>query len=321
MPGLLTFQPIFKERIWGGRNLERLYGKKLPPGAIGESWEITDRPEGISVVDRGPQAGADLHGLLERHGRELLGEARAAQGRFPLLVKILDAEDKLSLQVHPPPEVAARLGGEPKTEMWYIADAAPGAELYVGLRRGITKAEFARAIEKGTVADCFHRLKVRAGDAIFLPSGRVHAIGAGLVIFEIQQNSDTTYRVFDWNRLDDRGKPRDLHIAQSLESIDFADYEPGLITSVCSGNGHAQRVLVEDSLFTVRQHRLEPGSACELTGPRCAVVGVIAGTITIENDRESVGLKPGGFCLVAASAMPVTLKAGQSSSFLEAVPG
>ena len=127
-----------------------------------------------------------------------------------------------------PPAKAAELGGEPKTEMWFIADAAPGAELFVGLKRGITRAEFEKKVRTGDVAECFHRVPVRAGDAMFLPSGRVHAIGAGLVIFEIQQNSDTTYRVFDWNRVGLDGKPRELHVAQSLASIDFNDFEPAL---------------------------------------------------------------------------------------------
>src|SRR3954471_19309448 len=229
----LTFQPIFKERVWGGRALERLYGKKLPAGVpIGESWEISDRPGDASVIANGPLAGKDLRWLMEHHERELLGETKSANGRFPLLIKILDAQEKLSLQVHPPAHKAAELKGEPKTEAWYIADAAPGAELYVGLKCGVTRAEFETKIKTGAVAECFHRVPVKAGDTMFLPSGRVHAIGAGLVIFEIQQNSDTTYRVFDWNRVGLDGIPRDLHVAQSLSSIDFEDFEPRLVSAL-----------------------------------------------------------------------------------------
>src|SRR5205085_418939 len=173
----------------------------------------------------------DLHWLVVNHAAELLGEVKTHQGRLPLLIKILDAQEKLSLQVHPPPEKAAELGGEPKTEMWYITDAAPGAELYVGLKKGVTREELEQKIQAGTVAQCFHRITVKAGDAMFLPSGRVHAIGAGLVLFEIQQNSDTTYRVFDWNRLGLDGKPRALHVPQSLASINFEDFEPPLINN------------------------------------------------------------------------------------------
>src|SRR5205823_11147865 len=174
--------------------------------------------------------------LAEHHDQELLGTVRLQHGRFPLLIKILDAQQKLSLQVHPPPKQAAELGGEPKTEMWYIAEAAPGAELFVGLKRGVTREEFERKIQDGTVAECIHALKVQTGDAMLLPSGRIHAIGAGNVIFEIQQNSDTTYRVFDWNRLGLDGKPRQLHIAEALASIDFNDVEPAPIRSRYSRN-------------------------------------------------------------------------------------
>ncbi len=228
-----TFQPIFKDRIWGGRELERLYGKSLPAGkVIGEAWEITDRDGDSSVITNGPLAGKTLGWLMANHGVELLGTARPATGgNFPILCKILDAREKLSLQVHPPAAKAADLKGEPKTEMWYIADAGPGAELYVGLKPGVTRAEFEQKISDGTVSDCFHRIPVQAGDTMFLPSGRVHAIGDRLVIFEIQQNSDTTYRVFDWNRVGLDGKPRELHVAQSLASIDFNDFAPELVTT------------------------------------------------------------------------------------------
>ncbi len=202
----LKFHPIFKERVWGGRKLEELFEKKLPPNApIGESWEITHRPEGVSVIANGSLAGKNLHWLMEHHSQELLGPARSQDGRFPLLIKILDAREKLSLQVHPPARLAAQLGGEPKTEMWYIAHAQAGAELYVGLRRGVSRAEFERRIRDGTVADCFHRVEVKAGDVMFLPSGRVHAIGAGVVIFEIQQNSSDMGR----NRGTNRGRSRE----------------------------------------------------------------------------------------------------------------
>ena len=208
----LVFQPLFKERVWGGRELERLYAKKLPLSkTIGESWEISDRPGDASVIANGPLAGKNLRWLMEHQATEVLGSAKpAAEGRFPLLCKILDARERLSLQVHPPAGKAKELNGEPKTEMWYIADAAPDASLYVGLKHGVTRAQFEKKVADGSVAECFHRIPVRAGDAMFLPSGRVHAIGDGLVIFEIQQNSDTTYRVFDWNRVGLDGKPREL---------------------------------------------------------------------------------------------------------------
>ncbi len=225
----LSFRPLFMERVWGGHRLAEMPGKHAPGGApIGESWELVDREDAQSVVGRGPLAGATLHELWTKFRGEVFGVRVPDSPRFPLLAKILDAQETLSVQVHPPAEIAASLKGEPKTEMWYLLDAAKGAELFAGFRRGTTREEFERALGEGRVADLLHRVPVRAGDAMFIPSGRCHAIGAGCLIVEIQQNSDTTYRVFDWNRTGLDGKPRALHVAESLASIDFADHEPAL---------------------------------------------------------------------------------------------
>ncbi len=319
----LTFHPIFKERVWGGRRLEQLYHKALPPGVpIGESWEISDRPGDGSVIANGPMAGKDLRWLMEQHAAELLGAAASEHRRFPLLVKILDAQDTLSLQVHPPAALAARLGGEPKTEMWYVAEAAPQAQLYVGLKRGVTRAEFERKLRAGAVAECFHRVGVRAGDAMSLPSGRVHALGSGLVIFEIQQNSDTTYRVFDWNRLGLDGKPRQLHVAQSLASIDFADFEPALVRGGFAGTGPAKvRALVRDPLFTVEAWQLEPASAAPLAPGRAHILGLLNGRLCVRHGQAELWLAPGQFCLVPASLDTVELRAEAAASFLRADVG
>jgi mannose-6-phosphate isomerase len=299
----LTFHPLFKDRVWGGRELERLYRKPLPAGRpIGESWEISDRPGDVSVIANGPLAGKNLRWLMENHRAELLGDAKPAAGeRFPLLCKILDAREKLSLQVHPPAHKAAELGGEPKTEMWFIADAAPGAELFVGLKRGVTRAEFEKKIETGEVAECFHHVPVRAGDAMFLPSGRVHAIGAGLVIFEIQQNSDTTYRVFDWNRVGLDGKPRELHVAQSLASIDFNDFEPALIGTKSAAAGKIQkRALVNSPLFNVETWKLNSGGDGLLKSKKMQIVAVTNGEAEVAAGSAVVKLSAGQFCLIPA---------------------
>jgi mannose-6-phosphate isomerase len=300
----LTFHPIFKERIWGGREIERLYGKKLPPGkVIGESWEISDRPNDESIIANGKFAGKSLHWLMENHRDELLGDAKPAnKNRFPLLIKILDAREKLSLQVHPPTSKAAELKGEPKTEMWFIAAAAPGAELFVGLKRGVTRAEFEKKISDGSVAECFHRVPVRTGDTMFLPSGRVHAIGAGLVIFEIQQNSDTTYRVFDWNRSGLDGRPRELHVAQSLASIDFDDFEPKLASEKISGDGKVKsRLLVRDKLFNVENLEIKTGVIATLKEQKLQIVAAVRGQIEIKGGSENINLSAGQFCLIPAS--------------------
>jgi mannose-6-phosphate isomerase len=314
----LTFQPIFKQRVWGGRELERLFHKSLPAGVpIGESWEISDWPGDVSVIANGPLAGKDLRWLMEQHAAELLGGAKPHGDRFPLLIKILDAREKLSLQVHPPLAKAASLGGEPKTEMWYIAKSAPGAELYVGLKHGVTRAEFESKLRTGAVAECFHRVSVRPGDAMFLPSGRVHSLGAGLVIFEIQQNSDTTYRVFDWNRLGLDGKPRELHIPQSLASIDFKDFEPALLPSAFVQNGAQRgRPLVRDPLFTAEAHQVDAGANVPLRPNKMQIIGLVAGRLEVREGQGTLTLAPGQFCLVPASLAQVVLRAKTPAIFL-----
>jgi len=316
----LIFHPIFKERIWGGREIEKLYGKKLPSGkVIGESWEISDRPGDESVIANGQFAGKNLRWLMENHARDLLGDAKpASENRFPLLVKILDAREKLSLQVHPPAGKAAELKGEPKTEMWFIADAAPGAELFVGLKRGVTRAEFEKKISDGSVADCFHRVPVRAGDTMFLPSGRVHAIGDGLVIFEIQQNSDTTYRVFDWNRVGLDGQPRDLHIAQSLASIDFNDFEPKLAGGKSAGDDKIKsRSLVRDKLFDVEHLEIKSGASVKLKPRKLQIIAAVRGELEVGSDSVRVKLSAGQFCLIPASLERTEILAKSDAGFLQ----
>jgi len=319
----LTCEPIFKERVWGGRNLQRLYHKALPPGLIiGESWEISDRPGDASVIANGRFAGKDLHWLMDNHRAELLGEVSPIHGRFPLLVKILDAQEKLSLQVHPPAGKAVELGGEPKTELWYITEAEPGAELYVGLKRGVTRLEFERKLRDGSVAECFHRLGVRSGDVMFLPSGRVHALGSGLVIFEIQQNSDTTYRVFDWNRVGLDGKPRDLHIPQSLASIDFADFEPALLRAPFAVAGPVQvRRLVTDTSFTVEACQLAADAGLRLPPNKMQVIAALNGIVEIRTNEGSLVLSAGQFGLVPASVQGAKVLTRDGASLLRVEGG
>ncbi|HEX4638253.1 MAG TPA: type I phosphomannose isomerase catalytic subunit [Chthoniobacterales bacterium] len=286
----LTFEPIFMERIWGGRKLAELFGKNLPAGKrIGESWEIVDRPEAQSVVANGDLKGKTLHELWSQDRQSIFGDVPDTP-RFPLLIKILDAQEKLSLQVHPPEKIAAQLGGEPKTECWYVAAAEENAELFVGFGKPTTREEFKRCLENGTVADCLHALPVKPGDVMFLPSGRFHAIGAGNVLIEVQQNSDTTYRVFDWNRVDEStGKPRPLHVDQALECIDFRDIVPKL------GQPMGES-LVRNELFEMQKWNLSGSREIAPIG-QFAIVCCLSGAIACGD----VDLKPGEFCLVPAS--------------------
>ena len=319
----LTFHPRFKERVWGGRRLEQMYGKALPPAvSIGESWEISDRPGDISIVANGHLAGQDLHFLVHEFRQRLLGYIPPDEkSRFPLLIKILDSRDRLSLQVHPPFAKASALGGEPKTEFWYIADAAPGAQLYVGLKRGCTRDEFIHAMKQGTVEECFHRVPVQTGDAMFLPSGRVHALGAGIVIFEVQQNSDTTYRVFDWNRLGLDGKPRDLHIKEALESIDFDDFEPELIRPPRSPGPRELVSLVKNPLFSIDLAVLASGEELPLGQRGMQIICVIAGDVEISGAQSTVSLSSGKFCLLPACLENPLIRASHSATLLRVVAG
>ena len=280
----IRLKPLYMKRLWGGRTLERTYQRQLPAGdQIGESWEVVDRDAEQSVVVGGQLDGLSLHELWTRHRSEIFGERAPHTPRFPLLIKILDARDRLSIQVHPPAGVARELSGEPKTEMWYIAHADPGAVLYVGVTPGIDAAAFQRAIDTETVEQVIHRLPVRSGDFIFVPSGRLHAIGAGLLIFEIQQNSDTTYRVYDWGRLGPDGKPRDLHIEQSLKCVDFTDNEPSL--------GEARDgVLVSCAHFTVGETVLAPGSCAPHGAPgEFSIISVVEGDAMLGEMRLVAG--------------------------------
>ena len=318
----LVFEPRFKERVWGGRRLEALYGKALPRDVpIGESWEISDRPGDESVTTNGPLAGMTLRELMAQHGPDILGGASpAAEGRFPLLCKILDAREKLSLQVHPPPR-AGHLG-DPKTEMWYIAHAEPGAELFVGLKPGTTRESFAMAIDTGSVAECFHRITVRSGDVMYLPSGRVHAIGAGLVIFEIQQNSDTTFRVYDWDRAGLDGRPRELHVAQSLESIDFTDVEPALVDAPpARKNGFSVRALVDDALFHTDLIEAEEAGDLRPGAGRLFILAMIEGSAGVHGGGVTTMLRPGDFCLLPASVPDTAIEAAAGARFLLVEPG
>jgi len=300
----LTFQPLFIERMWGGRRLESEFHKKLPPEKrIGESWEIVDRSEAQSVVAGGPLKGKTLHELWTEYREEIFGEAplrlRSGQAstarearalpRFPVLIKILDAQEKLSLQVHPPENVASRLGGEPKSEFWYVAAAEPGAELFLGFREPITRENFAESLRDGSVVSNIHRIPVQSGDAVFLPAGRVHAIGAGSLLIEIQQNSDTTYRAFDWNRTDPAtGTKRDLHVEQAIQCIDFGDLQPQLIQS-------EDDLLICDRLFEIRKWNLD--EAREAAPPRqFAIVCCLTGNLSCGDAT----LAPGEFFLVPA---------------------
>lgn len=301
MREILRFQPLYQERVWGGNALAAVFDRTLPSAnPIGESWEVVDRAEAQSVVKEGAHAGASLRDLLRKHTAAIMGPEWPAERPFPILVKWLDCRERLSLQVHPPAAVAEGLGGEPKTENWYIADTAPGAQLIVGLKTGVTRAAFEKAIIEQNVEDCVHKFRVAEGDSILVHSGQVHAIDAGNLILEIQQNSDTTYRVYDWGRAGLDGKPRKLHVSEALKCIQWDDFEPAPVRAAPTS-----AVIADCEEFLIRRVVLQPGDKIEFAAkqqPR--LLSMVSGSLKIGGvvlGRGDNALLPyaGGFKAVA----------------------
>jgi mannose-6-phosphate isomerase len=303
----LRFQPVYQTRVWGGRRLESLLGRHLPDARpYGESWEICDRSGAQSIVAGGPFAGKTLHELWTRHRVEVFGASQQNHPakNFPILLKILDCCDVLSLQVHPPAAIAPSLGGEPKTEMWFVAHAEGDALIYAGLRRGTTRVEFEAALKDGTAASLVHSTMPRTGEFMLVESGRIHALGAGLLIYEIQQNSDTTYRVFDWNRAGLDGRPRPLHVTESLACIDFNDFEPAMQSPAAGGR------MVECPHFAVTFHKIEPGGHADpgVAPDDFVCVAVVRGQGALGGEN----IVAGDFLLLPASIAVRPISAGES---------
>lgn len=272
----ITFKPIYQQRVWGGRGLETKLGRELPgEEPYGESWEVVDRPEAQSILRGAELDGLTLHEALQQHASRIMGPKYDAETPFPILVKWLDCQQRLSLQVHPPADIAPSLGGEPKTENWYVAECEEDAGLVVGLKNGVTKDEFEQRLKDGTLEECVHRMQVSPGESMFVRSGRIHAIDGGNLILEIQQNSDTTYRVYDWGRVGLDGKPRQLHIEESLKCINFNDFEPETIKPQ-----PGEQQLVESEIFNLTKHDLKQGERLVFEAndqPR--LLSVVAGSV------------------------------------------
>ena len=307
----ITFIPLYQERVWGGREFSNRLSRSLPGiQPIGEAWEIVDRPEAQSVVAAGPHQGRTLHELWTHHRAEIFGGRHATAGpRFPLLCKLLDARDRLSVQVHPPAAIAPQLAGEPKTEMWYFLACDPGSRIYAGLTRGTTRASFEDKLARGTVEECLHVLPTHEGDSIFIPSGRLHAIGEGNLIVEIQQNSDTTYRVFDWNRAGLDGKPRELHIKESMLSTDFNDFAPPLAHIESGAVAECEHFRVEKKILTAPQDLRPPGEFALVTvvggEARCGETTFASGDFFLLPASEAPSVTPAdSACTVLVTTLP-----------------
>ncbi|MCD4831811.1 MAG: class I mannose-6-phosphate isomerase [Anaerohalosphaeraceae bacterium] len=306
----LKFQPVYKERIWGGQKLAKAFGKDIPQGQkIGESWELADLAEGKSMVKAGPLAGQTIAEIIERFGSKAVMGIENYSPPFPLLIKILDAEDVLSVQVHPDGPTCQRMGkGNLKTECWYIIAAESGACIYKGLKKGVTREQFAKAIADGNVEELLIKVLVNVGECHFLPAGTVHAIGAGLLIAEIQTPSDTTYRVFDWNRVDPAsGKGRQLHIEDSLESIHF-EHDPAALSVSDSG------MLVDCEFFKVEKCVKTDGEVSFASG-KMSVLMFIEGSGIISGPGEQTEFAKGD-CLMLPAEIDCQMKCNDSCTYL-----
>lgn len=331
----LLFEPVLKSYIWGGRKLQSALGRSLPPdGVIAESWEIAAHNDGDCTVRNGYYAGHTLSRLQAELGADLCGSANAwalERGKFPLLIKLLDATQALSVQVHPDDAYAlAHEGNElGKTEMWVVLQAEPGARLVLGVRKGVDAGSFRQALAEGRLEDCLHYLPVQSGDHVCVPAGTLHAILGGLLIAEIQQNSNTTYRVYDWGRLGADGKERPLHIDKALAVIDFSCVEPAVCPAAvlplpeqAAAQGSRGELLCRNRYFTTERLRLPAGAIWEgcCDGSSLEIWGALEGSLAVSTEsgpaEHEILLAAVSFCLLPAALGKYRIRAKTGATLL-----
>ena len=314
----LRFRPILRQYLWGGRRFETSLGKSLPPGDdFAESWEVSDHGNDQSIVDVGPLAGTTLRELVTVHGRELLGRHHP-QPCFPLLLKFLDGHQTLSLQVHPNDAQAARLDPPDagKTEAWLVIEALPGSKVYAGLKPGVGRDELLAAIRRGECEPCLNAFAASPGDCVFVPAGTIHALGAGLLVAEIQQSSDTTYRLFDWNRLGPDGRRRPLRTEEGLDVVDFARGPVMPQRPRPTDRPQVSRLVESDKFIWDRWDFDSPLPAGG--DDRCHILTVLDGAVRIAGDPAGSPLSRGGTALLPASLGEVTLSPQRQTVLLDA---
>ena len=299
------FYPVCKDYLWGGRRIAARFRRPGTPAVCAESWEISGRPEGMSVIANGPLQGRTLAAIAGTFTREVVGSkacARPIRG-FPLLVKLIDARLRLSVQVHPDEDSAPSLGGEPKTEMWYVLEAQPGSVIYAGLKRGANRQLFERALAENRIAERLATVRAVPGQALLIRGGCVHAIGEGCLLLEIQQSSDTTYRLYDWGRVDRDGKPRPLHVEQALRAIRWGRLPPRpartRATKTAAGNTITRLAIT--SFFRVSRLDIRAAESFPTGGRSFHAFFTVAGRAQVETDGAKVPLKGGLSCLLPAA--------------------
>ncbi len=304
----LLLEPAYKDYIWGGNRISRLFRRPLPDGIYAEAWEVSDRPEGPSRVINGPLAGQTLAEVIRAFGPAIAGPANPRA--FPLLVKLIDARERLSLQVHPDDATAVLCGGEAKTEAWHVLEAVPGAQVFAGLRPGVTEAAFREALAASRLEACLQAIPVSPGDTIFIPGGRVHAICEGCVLLEVQQNSNTTYRVYDWGRVGADGKPRELHVAKAFQVIRWGDAgQPKTVPrALTHADGTTSVELVASPYFRLERLDLTDPLTCRHDGRSFHALFTAGTAVEIEAGGERVEVPFGRSCLIPAAIREYRLK-------------
>jgi mannose-6-phosphate isomerase len=316
----LKFKPIPREMVWGGSKLQKLYNKSFPADSkIGESWEISGIGGAISIVENGRLEGNNLQELIEIYMGDLIGEKVFEKYgiEFPLLIKLIDATDDLSIQVHPDDQLAARRHNSfGKTEMWYVLEAEPDAELITGFNREVNAGVYKEKLKSGKLLELMNIEKVQPEDVYFIPAGRVHAIRKGIVLAEIQQTSDITYRIYDWDRLDDKGNSRQLHIDEAMEAIDFGFHDD--YRTIAANDLNVPVLLADCEYFTVNRIRFDKKVVRDYILIDSFIIYICTGgEFNLAWGNESIGIKKGETVLIPADLVEVTLTPKESACLLE----
>ena len=322
IPYPILFSHVYKDYIWGGRRIAEVFGRDDAPEVCAESWEISDRTEGMSVVANGPLKGRSLHDLTRDWGPRLVGADGSDASRFPLLIKIIDASRRLSVQVHPDEHSAAVSGGEPKTECWtLLPGSAPDAYVFAGFREPMRPDDLKQKLAEESLEGSLRRLPVKPGDVVFVPGGRVHAIGEGCILLEVQQNSNTTYRLYDWGRVGHDGKPRALHVRESIEVLDWDDTgaEPTPPLLLQEGEGRAVWSLVSCPFFHLRRIELSSPAAFAQDPSSFTILFAARGAIRIGVGEHVERIPPGTSCLIPACAEEYRMEAESKTARVIAI--
>jgi len=315
----LKFVPILKEKIWGGTKLKSILNKNLKSNKTGESWEVSSVKGDISIIANGYLKGKNLQDILSEYKEELVGKRvySTYKNEFPLLVKFIDAQDDLSIQVHPGDKIAKeRHNSFGKTEMWYVIDSDKGSELISGFNQTINKETYQSKLKSGKVTDIVNSEEVKSGDVFSIPVGRVHAIKSGILLAEIQQTSDITYRIYDWNRVDDKGNKRELHTEYALDALDYKKYDNYKTDYTIIKN---ERILLDKNLyFETNLFELTENKKLTYYNIDSFVIYMIMeGEVNIKFDKGSINAKKGESVLIPAIITELELELIKETKLLE----